>query len=137
MIDEIGTDDNSSGEAQGSSAPTTILSLTFVPGATGPLPSHNPVPGAPPKTVDIPPITIKFAGGVVRTWTRMQVSRDTGLSLTTVSKLFTGSRKPSFRTAKLLAAYFGVTLERLSLEILPRWESRLIRRPRYIRPAAE
>lgn len=108
------------------------IKLVFLPGATGPLPSHirwEKLPGQPPRVVteDIPQIRI-VVNGVERVWSRNQVARDTGLSMTTISKLFTGSRKPSLRTAKALSTYFGVTIERLLLEVLPRWEMKVVRK---------
>jgi DNA-binding XRE family transcriptional regulator len=102
----------------------TTVTMELVPGATGPLPSHSRKVGDPVETEHIPPIVIGN-----RSWTRMQVARETGLSLTTVSKLFTGSRKPSLKTARKLANYFGVSIERLLSEILPRWVPKISVRP--------
>lgn len=52
-------------------------------------------------------------------YTRMEIAAGTGISLSQVSKIFTGSREPSLRNAIRLAAFLRVSVEELMGRIIP------------------
>lgn len=52
-------------------------------------------------------------------YSRGQISRDTGLSISFISKLFSGQRSPSMKTLNLLATYFGVSMDQLTTLLAP------------------
>lgn len=52
--------------------------------------------------------SIKIGSNV---YSRGEISRGTGLSLSHVSRVFSGARKPSLTTLKRLAAYLGVNID--------------------------
>jgi Helix-turn-helix len=101
----------------------TQFETVFVPGATGPLP-RDPVTGRG-STVNVPPITVRG-----RSYSRSVVAAHTGLDLSTISKYFSGTRRPTVKNALKLAAFFGITVDELLTKVLPRKELRVVRKPR-------
>lgn len=54
--------------------------------------------------------TIRVSG---REYSRGDIARGTGLSMSHVSRILSGRRVPSLRTARLLSRYFGIGLDDL------------------------
>lgn len=100
--------------ALGKRANDLEFDVCLVPGATGPIPKRLS-PDEDPIVMGIPPVTIGN-----RTYTRTRIAAETGISISHLSRLFSGERRPSLPMALKLANYFGVTVERLLGEVLPR-----------------
>lgn len=52
-------------------------------------------------------------------YTRMEIAAGTGISLSHISKIFTGSREPSLRNAIQIAAFLRISVEELMGRIIP------------------
>jgi transcriptional regulator with XRE-family HTH domain len=46
-----------------------------------------------------------------------QISRETGVSLSHISRIFAGKRKPSFATAQAIAVCLGITTDELATKL--------------------
>ena len=46
-----------------------------------------------------------------------RIARETGLHIALISRVMNGARRPSLRAARVLAAYFGITVEELCREL--------------------
>jgi transcriptional regulator with XRE-family HTH domain len=65
-------------------------------------------------TVNVPPVVVN---GI--SYSRREIADAVGLHVSTISKYFTGTRRPSTSATLVLASYFGVSMEFLLTKVLP------------------
>lgn len=65
-------------------------------------------------TVNVAPVRV-----CGRSYSRREIADAVGLHVTTVSKYFSGTRKPSTSAAFRLASFFGISIEELWVRVLP------------------
>lgn len=74
----------------------------------------------------VPSPAIAVQGGFIwwgnRKYTRGEIARSLNMTPGAISRIFNGKRQPSRVAMLKLAAYFGVTVETLLTQILPRME---------------
>lgn len=65
-------------------------------------------------TTNIPPVVV---GGVE--YSRGQIAQGTGISISHISKVFSGRRRPSLTSALRIATFLGISVEFLLARVLP------------------